>query len=247
MHAGALPADWTPPCMVHASRAKTYISYGEQNMTMPAPHSDTPPPNKPMSIPLARALAEAADGFTGHGPSIYLVAPYTPLEEPEHGGFEIGGPYGSWDEVPTELQEAVRAGAYGFFGPFDTSFAPIVRGRRVSRIDLHVEDTPDVFRIPGGRLDALFFSTQAVEKFALPYYERIFGPAFAAEVMRQFQDANVQVMAHFPWSEYTAGTPEMRVAHAPVFVEHGDSGSGLLALVPRHDGTPVLRRVSRDG
>jgi hypothetical protein len=219
----------------------------EQRMTTPIADCTTPPPNKPMSVALARALAEAADGFPGQAEPIYLVAPYLPLDDPNRGGFRIFGPYRSWEKVPPGLQREVCVGNAGFFGPFDTRLAPTPAGRAVTRIDLHVEETTDVYPIPADRLDALFFTSQAVEKFALPYYERLFGPEFGAHVIRQFLNANVQVMAHFPWSEYSDGTGLLRVAHTPFFVAAASANSPLVALVPGAEGGTVLQAASPPG
>jgi hypothetical protein len=195
--------------------------------------SDSPPPNRPMSIALARALAEAADGFVPRADPTFIVAPYVPLDVPTRGGFAMSGPYGSWDEVPDELKAAVVRGESGFFGPFDTSMAVLVAGRSVGRVDLHVE--PDVYSIPARRIDALFFTASAVEKFAQPYYERIFGPEFTEQVMRHFQEAEVQVMGHFPWTEYADGVG-VQVPNVPSFLRRTESG--IPAFVPLHQESP---------
>jgi hypothetical protein len=95
-----------------------------------------------------------------------------------------------------------------------------------------VQSSPAVvYRIPAGRFDALFFTTRGVEKFAQPYYGRIYGPDFAAQLMTEFQEADVQVMAHFPWSEYTDGTGvQVKEANVPMLLRR--QGAGRAQLVP---------------
>lgn len=158
-----------------------------------------PPPNKPVSVELTRALAEAADGFPGM-PEAFFVARYVSLGDSR--AFEIRGPFLNWESVSEGCRALVESGDAGFFGPFDTTAARIPVGERAEHIEV---------RLPGGEkigfdpthADALFFSAPAVEKFALPYYQRLFGPEYAEMVMAQFRFNAVQVMAHFPWSEYT--------------------------------------------
>jgi hypothetical protein len=185
-----------------------------------------PPPNEPISVALARAIAEAADGFPEYEGTIYLVAPYKMEALVGRGGFHISEPYRSWEEVPDYVKQQVCEKKAGFFGPFDVH--PIhAKGRRISLVDLHVEKSGDVYRLDTHRVDALFLSPQALEKFALPYYERIYGPAFAQEVMRQFLEAHVQFIAHFPWSEYTGGG---LLGQAPWFLAPHPSGGRLVSL-----------------
>lgn len=197
-------------------------------MSDPMPYPDVPPPNKPMSVKLARALAEAADGFRGHKAPVFLVAPYKLHKSPERGGFHIFGPYHDWEHVPRDVKRLVMHETHGFFGPFDTGGTVIVHGRPIGSVTLHVRHSTKVFHLRPDRIDTLFFSAESVEKFALPYYERVYGPAFAARVRDQFATADTQFMAHYPWTEYT-------------------DGSALLAVAPMFgamkNGRPMLRSV----
>jgi hypothetical protein len=209
------------------------------DMSDPMNCREAPPPNKPISVVLARALAEAADGFAGFPHPAFLVCPYMPEEKTFGGGFRVSGPYCGWNDVPKGLQDEVCNGDAGFFGPYDISSVPRADGDRVENVDLHIKESGLSFRVSTGQMDALFFSAQSVEKFAAPYYERIFGPDFVKKMMDQFQRANVQVMGHFPWTEYADGT---RVLNMPMVLE--EEAEGRAAFHPVHEGVspiPVLR------
>jgi hypothetical protein len=203
------------------------------------PPPDCPPPHRPISVALARALAEAADGFPGLKVA-YFVARY--ISSKDSRAFHIRGPFTSWDEA-RELWECVWSGECGFFGPFDTTDAIVPVGVRADYVLVHLEDGTEI-PFTNGVVDALFFSASAVEKFALPYYERIFGPDYAYEVMEQFRYNSAQVMAHFPWSEYTdPPKPPMEPPHP---AEPGSPGEpNPPARVPLSG--PVFPHPIRDG
>lgn len=182
---------------------------------------------QPVSVELARALAEAVDGVTHfEKPDAFFVSRYKPVDTIGRGGFRVHGPFAGWEDVPQELKDCVDAGECGFFGPFiiepDHS-----RGAPVDQIDLHALGGTTILQ--KGDVDALFFTIRAVEKFALPFYQGIFGPQFAQHVLDQFTAADVQVMAHFPWSEYSDG---LRVPNVPVLMRVDESGT--MTFVPLH-------------
>lgn len=208
-----------------------------------------PPDNKPMSVQLARALGEAAEGLAMDENPFYLVAAYEPITDLFGGGFRVYGPFTSWDKVPPTVQQLVAdpPHGYGFFGPYEVTL-PLVNGHRVTRVHLHIEGRTDGFTFPL-MPDALFFNAEAVEKFALPYYERIFGPEFARKVAEQFDYSEVQVMAHYPWSEYSDGlrVPDARLTNTPVFLFRDRPGGPMHAPIPAAGGTVALRPVTVGG
>lgn len=194
----------------------------------------TPPPNEPITVDLARALAEAVDGFPGCKHPIFLISAYEPVHSKGRGGYRFCGPYTGWHEVPRCLRRCVRDRKCGFFGPFNTGPADKVQGRRVRRLDVHVKGEGRPHRVSTRHLDALFFSPRAVEKFALPYYERLFGPRYAEHVMKQFLKADVQVMAHYPWSEYTSGGGAF-LAVSPSILQRSGTGFEWVQLTGGDD------------
>lgn len=207
----------------------------------------SPPPNLPMSLDLARALAEAADGLAIDENPFYVVARYEPVTSMFAGGFVVWGPYGDFGEVDGKPRDEVCARTAGFFGPFQVTPTP-ASGHRVERVTLDFAGVS--FSIDGREMpDALFLTPAAVEKFALPYYGRIFDPDFARMVKEQFSSANVQVMAHYPWSEYTDGTaqPPERVPNLPVFLLRGMPGDRMMHTLAPVQGGAVLRPVSKVG
>jgi hypothetical protein len=189
----------------------------------------SPPPNKAMSLELARALAEAADGLAVNEEEFFVVARYEPITDQFAGGFAVSGPYPDFAAVKDPARSEVCARTAGFFGPFKIKPRP-ANGRVVGQVDLHILDPSEVFTFPM-RPDALFFTPAAVEKFALPFYERIFGPEFGAKVRDDFATVDIQVMAHYPWSEYSDGT---RVPVVPVFLSARPDGN--IKLVARSLG-----------
>lgn len=202
---------------------------------------DPPPPNLPMSVALARALAEAADGLNIDDKPFYLVAPYAPVTDLFSGGFKVWGPFSSWEDVPASLRNEVEEGSSGFFGPFQVA-PEAAGGYVVNRIDLYFQEMALAFTL-NENPDALFFTSAAVEKFALAYYERIFGPDFARTVKEQFAFSDVQVMAHYPWSEYSDGSRMPAVPH--LLRLDGSGGASLIPLDP--SGGAIPRTVaSRD-
>lgn len=186
--------------------------------------------DRAISVQLARALAEAADGLPFEFSPIYLASSYQPVADPLGGGFHVYGPYRSVDDLPPWIKDKVEDKEYGVFGPFEVTPKP-ADGSRVSGLDLQIEGHP-TFSYPV-LPDAVFLTAAAVEKFALPYYERIFGPRFAEKIALQFEISEVQVMAHYPWSEYTDGT---RVPATPLFLRSTSSGLGL---APPHSSRGV--------
>lgn len=187
---------------------------------------------KPVSAMLARALAEAAAGFprpvNSHDASVYFVASYeavpagddsNPPDEdlpPDtfNGLFNIQPAYATHAEAKRRADEL--GPGYAVFGPFRSTFAAPVDGQAtVTRMHMHTSDGGHVdiptagFRPPEGltppppEFDALFFTADAVAKFALSYYSGIYGNGFGREVLTQFQGAHLALMGHLPWSEYT--------------------------------------------
>ncbi|HEX6038077.1 hypothetical protein [Longimicrobium sp.] len=158
-----------------------------------------PPPPGPITPMLARALAEAADGLAESetGP-FFLLALYQRSSKP---GllFDIH-PFYKWSDVSPMLRDEVADHKRGWFGPYAPEPTPAPTGVPVA--DVWVCSKKKVWYRLGSEFDALFYTRAAVEKFAQPYYEALYGAEFAEEVMEQFLAADLQVMAHYPWSEY---------------------------------------------
>lgn len=179
----------------------------------------------PVAAQLVRALAGAVAGFQQTG--MYFMASYD--QAPEHIGnlYDVSGPYFEGPGIPPGFQPLppeIPAG-YGLFGPFDNSLKTLVINptqQKVTRLDVYVNDDHDkpAFSFPGKEggampYDALFFSIEAVGKFALPYYNLVYSNADGTAIMQSFAASPLALGAHLPWSEYldtnTSGLPDTAI------------------------------------
>jgi len=143
---------------------------------LPTPVRAQPDTGRQVSPTLLRALAEAADGYRT-GQPVWVVASYA-------GPPFVVGVYATRDSAARVARDS--AGRYDVFGPY------------VAAADQPLRGTPTLvgaaltFRMPDGRqvsvnidltkVDALFLSMSAVDKFAIPYYARLYGPGYASHV-----------------------------------------------------------------
>jgi hypothetical protein len=187
---------------------------------------------KPVSAMLTRALAEAAAGFPrpsgSPDASVYFVASYAAVQPANdsnppgedlpantfNGLFNIQPASASYTDAQARATEL--GDGYGVFGPFSSTFAAPTQGQAtVTTMVLNTSDgglvdiptagfsPPPGITPPPPEFDALFFTADAVAKFALAYYSGIYGNGFGREVLTQFQSAHLALMGHLPWSEYT--------------------------------------------
>jgi hypothetical protein len=181
---------------------------------------------------LAEAAAGSPVPVGSTNGELYFVASYTavpqsddtnpPGEDPAvtfNGLFNIQPPLPTWSDAVAAAQQ--MGPGYGAFGPFRSTFiTPRAQQLRMMSVAIELQDaagdpsgrisipTPGFTPPPGiepppPEYDALFFTPEAVAKFALPYYSGIYGNGFGREVLTQFIAAEAAVMGHMPWSEYT--------------------------------------------
>jgi hypothetical protein len=231
---------------------------------------------RPVSAMLTRALAEAAAGspapLGNADGAIYLVASYTAVPAgadsnppgegfptADNGLFDIQPAYASYQDARDRAREL--GDGYGVFGPFHSTFAVATPGQPTVKhlvlttsADAIVRIPSPGFRPPSGtpsaaaEFDALFFTADAVAKFALPYYSEIYGNGFGRAVLTQFQSAPLALMGHMPWSEYTEITADGtagagRSARGIPVVLHAD-GRGGYERRPIHPETAAPAAVS---
>jgi hypothetical protein len=163
----------------------------------------------PIPVELARALAQAASGYYQQEP-FYFTASYT--QQPDSSNpYDIGSPSPT---PPTNLQDG-----YGVFGPFVNHMAGVVPNPGQSTVTSITVSTsaPSEFSITAEDgsplpIDAMFFSLEAVAKFAVPYYTVVYAAPFAETLLQSFQQSKLGLMVHLPWSESedlnTHGQPE---------------------------------------
>lgn len=154
----------------------------------------------PMPAELSRALAQAVAGFLREG--MYFTASFTQLSNPDS-PYDIGGPF-----FEPNLPDVNELGdGYGLFGPFDNTMSGLivpVQQAYVTKVTIHTSvgtqfdiDADDL----GLKYDAMFFSVEAVSKFAVPYYTGVYSPTMAANMLPEFQHSSLALMVHLPWSE----------------------------------------------
>lgn len=123
-----------------------------------------------VSAPMLKVLAEVADVYRTGRP-VFLVADYR-FPHNVIGHFST--------RADAERLKADSGATFGVFGPYVTKAdkAPTFRivsvtiesgGKRVTR-----KLDPDI--------DALFLNMSAVDKFMIPYYERVYGPTYAQKL-----------------------------------------------------------------
>lgn len=161
---------------------------------------------QPVSAGLLRVLAQAAEGYPNQG-EMYFVALYEP---DANGSFEVSPWYSQAEAaaVVDQLNTGPRP-TFAVFGPFDTTLPYPTNEEQETVASLQVSTTTPggepgtSFTVGGAQMyDAVFCSPAAVIKFAMPYYSRVYSPAFAETMLQSFLEAPVAMMVHLPWSEY---------------------------------------------
>ena len=164
----------------------------------------------PMSAGLARVLAETADGFRDGQPHWIVVSPRYPYRVsgvyssesaaraslvPGQGDL-VSGPWITppgfdpprYELPPLPEPPDVLVGCKHMLLPIPSIMDPYCPTRRISVRDLREmtlvirtgADTIRVNLLEGGIADAVFLTASTLDKFVLPYYARVYGPAFAA-------------------------------------------------------------------
>lgn len=135
-----------------------------------------------VSATMLRVLAEAADVHRTGRP-VFLVADY------RFPHYVIG-------HFPTRAKaERVKADSgttFGVFGPYVTQ--PDRMRDKTSRIVSVTIETGGrrVTRPLDPNIDALFLSMSAVDKFMVPYYQRIYGPTFAQRLRNSIDTIDIK-------------------------------------------------------
>lgn len=143
------------------------------------PDDPTPPPEPPSHALMLRRLAEKADGLRDQDLALVQRAD------------------GTLDVVPVD----------------EVGTQPVLYQLRTP--SQHPADQRPKFELvltpppPGvpfdarARYDALFWTESAVEKFLLPYYQRVLTPEELLELARAFRDnPNVYAVGHWPPTRY---------------------------------------------
>jgi hypothetical protein len=148
------------------------------------------------SASLLRRLAEAADGYRDGRPKLVVAARMFP--------HKVAGVVDTREQADSVV--ASRAGdpvGYEIFGPFLTQPDSLATGPGEEVVSVTVrmrsgeEKTYD-----GNKVDALFWSLPAFDKFVAPYLTAVAGPLYAAEQRELYRRgrsplANSQAIPHW--------------------------------------------------
>lgn len=128
-----------------------------------------------VSATMLRVLAEAADVYRS-GKPVYLVADY----RYPHNVLRAFASKAAADKV-----RADSGANYGVFGPYVTTpdVAPDTANRILAiRVLMKTPEGNKTVAVDPRQADALFLSMSAVDKFVLPYYQKILGPDYALKL-----------------------------------------------------------------
>jgi hypothetical protein len=144
--------------------------------TAPILSTEFPGDTSAKSASLVRRLAEAADGFRDGRPRWVVIH-----RRGVQGHHNVAGVFMSFEEANVEAQ---RAGPdYAVFGPFTTVDEPPDQSTGpmdVVEVTVRQRDGK-VIRIDPNKVDALFWTLAAFDKFVVPYLTRVDGARYAAE------------------------------------------------------------------
>lgn len=205
----------------------------------------------PVSAGLLQVLAEAAAGYMGPG-DVYFMADYNLGTD---GTYNLSGPLPTPNPPPNRpIIPRVNA----VFGPFSTPVPvtiPLRNQKQQSVESVEVVTTGGV-KLPvenAAQYDAMFSSLAAVMKFAVPYYTEVYSTEFANAAVSAFQESDLALMVHLPWSEYgivslsnTVSGPASD-AQSATGSTHGDGGptKWIPVVFERGaDGTYGERRIT---
>jgi hypothetical protein len=169
---------------------------------------------------LLRRIAEAADGFRGE--EIFCRARFQPNNQFD---FEV-----SAERDKTKLSPA--GGGFGVFGPFFTpeTPGPDLKDTPIASITVKLKDGR-VIKVDPQKVDALFLTVSAVEKFAVPYYASKNSVPMAARVLQGFDQAGIVFLTHGPETE-----PKVqRLSDAVPLGDDGETPSEYYPFAGLHD------------
>jgi hypothetical protein len=150
--------------------------------------STTPGADLPAS--LLKRVAEAASGLRNGRPVWFVVKKAFPHRLRRH-----------YSEAEADADLAARGSTNVKLGPYMTP-NDTPQKAEISSITVRMKDGRE-YTFEPERVDALFFSLSALDKFFYPYYTALYGPEKAAEKRRRYTDpANTSsITCHDPVSD----------------------------------------------
>jgi hypothetical protein len=168
-----------PPARPRTLRATISLAL----LTLPA-SSSLLAQDTTVSATMLRVLAEAADVHRT-GQPIFLVADY---RYPHH----VIGRFSTQEEA--KVMKADSGATFGVFGPFVTPADPVLApGDQVVNVRVTTKSARGLRTVDFNptEVDALFLSMSAIDKFAVPYYAKVYGAEYARRMRQRLSVARV--------------------------------------------------------
>ena len=199
---------------------------------------------KEIPATLIRRLGEAADGFRGRGKAYYVVK----LEPDTDGNHEVDGPYEKKEDIAgTVVGAEVTSGVRGLFGPILTGPLGVPKAVTITKIDISTAAAKK--ELTGKDFgDCMFYSVSAIEKFAIPYYARMFGGDYVKRLHDSVTKDDFLLMVHLPGTEYTnPPSPSGAATASSLPPENQPSTPGSTNASPLPPGIAAVIRMKEDG
>ena len=162
---------------------------------VPAKESETP-----LSASVLLRVAEAADGLRDGKPHWFLVSKKAPHSVKP------------FDSAKAAERARAKAGKTRFMvlGPYLTKpkEGPKKKNgrarpkKKIRSIVIYYEGQKKPVRLDPARVDAIFLSQSALDKFAYPYYARVHGVEETARLRRMQLSSEEGFEGHTPWTEW---------------------------------------------
>lgn len=182
----------------------------------PKPPTRQPKPQKidlhePISATLLRRIAEAADGHRGEKYWLVISTDEEDLDNGKRGHYVSKG-HKKESDADDELPGKPKRHR---IGPFFTPSWTLPGKRTLTGLDVStskggVSEGPRKVK-DVEQLDSLFWTESAIDKFLIPYYVRIYGSSYAADIQAAFNEEDTYALTHLPGSEYA-----VRIYSAPL-------------------------------
>jgi hypothetical protein len=180
-----------PACARNHSRVPVHFRQGELPM-VPKKASE-----KALPASLLRRVAEAADGLRDGRPHWFLVS----LKAPHS-----AVPFDSAKAADKALAKRGR-GKFALLGPYLTKPEPAPKAarrkkRKVRSVLIYYEGEKKPVEVDLAKVDAIFLSESALDKFVYPYFSRVHGVEQTARMRNSFMTEDEPVSFHMPWSDW---------------------------------------------
>ncbi|MGH7471614.1 MAG: hypothetical protein ACRENP_26980 [Longimicrobiales bacterium] len=142
-------------------------------------------------------MAEAADGLRDGKAHWFLVSLKAPHSVT---------PFDSAKEADKALAKR-GGGKFAVLGPYLTRSEPAPKGarraqRKIRSVLIYYEGEKKPVKVDLKKVDAIFLSESALDKFVYPYMSRVHGVPETARMREAFMTEGEPVSFHMPWTDW---------------------------------------------